>query len=344
MPRIENLFARAVRPCVPCNCHALGNDLDRIDIALDRHRRKRKPPRHAVTVAIERDRLILVCLRFLVDTCIEAMLRQREGCLAIPLEAAADRFALTARRAIAIGFAAPQKIGVQLVEVFGHRNRRCPASLQVLHAVLHARLLVTTSRHAKQRLEVVVAGKRGVAVVQLPPTSLEDLRRHRLGVVPPDFPRHAPEKLEGGLHPVQNRFGPLCRQGHHERAIRIRPRQQQDGNLSPAIGKVDVDVAEIHFDPLAWIVRKWNERLTPVATVLGHVTPHLVVAAGVALFDQTTKNLHRRMTLLPRLMLVGLENLLDPRLEPAQLRRFGRFPARVRLRLGLLDRLPHFSP
>ncbi len=344
MPRIENLFARAVRPQVPRNGHALRDDLDRIDVALDRHRGKRKPSRHAVTVAVQRDRLILVRLRFLVDTRIEAMLRQRKSRLAISLEAAPDRFALTACRATAIVFAAPQEIGVQFAEVFGLGDRRCPASLKILHAVLHARLLVAASWHAKQRLEVVVAGKRGVAIVQLPPTPFEDLRRHRLGVVPPDFPRHATEELEGGLHPVQNRFGPLGRQGHHERAIGIRPCQQQHGNLSATVGKVDVDVAEIDFDPLARIVRKRNERLTPAAAILRHVTPYLIVAARVALFGQTTKDLHRRMTLFRRLVLVAFENLINPRLEPAQLRRFGRSSARVRPRLGLLDHLPHFSP
>ena len=344
MPWFEHLIARSVRPHVSRHHLALGDDLDRVDVALDRECGKRKTSRHAVTVAVEGHRLILVDLRFLPDARVETMFGQCESRLVIEFKTMADRFALAADDAIAIGFAAPQQIGVEFVKVLNLGNRSCPTLLQILHAVFRIGFFVAASRHAKQRLEVIMAGKRGVAVVQFTSTSREDLRRHGFGVVPPCFTRYTIEKLKSGLHAVQNRFGPFRRQSNSERAIRICPRQHQHGNLSSSVGKVDVDVTVVDFESLTRIMHKRDESLPPSATPLAHITPHLIVATPVTLFDQTTKDLLRRMPLFPRLLLVVFENLIDSRMEVAKFRRPWRLRACVRLGLGLIDHLPHLPP
>jgi hypothetical protein len=189
-----------------------------------------------------------------------------------------------------------------------------------------------------------MAGKRGVAVVKFSLAARQDLRCHRFGVVPPDFTRHTSIEFKGGLHPVQNRFGSFRRQGYSERAIRICPRQHQHGNLPSPVGKVDVDVAKIDLDSLARIVHKRDECLPPNASFLAHISPHLIIAAPIALFDQTAKNLLCRMTLLPRLLLVVFENLIDSRVKVAKFGRSWRLLARVRPGLGLVDHLPYLPP
>jgi hypothetical protein len=71
MQRIEHFFAVAVAPPVRGNHLAVGHDLDVINVALHGHRTERPPPRHTVTVAVERRRLVFVHLAGLEHTGIE---------------------------------------------------------------------------------------------------------------------------------------------------------------------------------------------------------------------------------------------------------------------------------
>jgi hypothetical protein len=71
MQRIEHFFAVTVAPCVRGNNLAVGHDLDVIDVALHGHRTERPPPRHTITVAVERRRLVFVYLAGLEHTGVE---------------------------------------------------------------------------------------------------------------------------------------------------------------------------------------------------------------------------------------------------------------------------------
>lgn len=58
----------------------------------------------------------------------------------------------------------------------------------------------------------------------------------------------------------------------------------QNRNLATTIGKVHVDVTEIGFGSLSWIMAKGDERFPLAPTPLGHVTPHLVVPTKISIF------------------------------------------------------------
>jgi Fe2+ transport system protein FeoA len=129
MPWFKHLLARAIRPRVSRHHLSLGDNLDRVDVSFHRQCGKRESSRYAVTVAVEGYHLKLVDLCFLPDASIEAMLGQREGRTSIMFETNANRFALATDDAIAIGFAAPQQIGVQFVEILDLGNRSRPTPL-----------------------------------------------------------------------------------------------------------------------------------------------------------------------------------------------------------------------
>lgn len=71
MLRIEALLVRAIRPWVPGDHLAVGDDLDVLHVALDRHRPEGGRARRAVAVVVEAYRLVLVHLGRLEDARIE---------------------------------------------------------------------------------------------------------------------------------------------------------------------------------------------------------------------------------------------------------------------------------
>jgi hypothetical protein len=113
--------------------------------------------------------------------------------------------------------------------------------------------------------------------------------------------------------------------------MRIRPGDEQHGHLLSALGKIDVDVPEIGFGPLARPVAQWDERLAAVVTYASHIAAHLIVAAQVTLFVlQTTKDLHGGVALLGRRLLVIAKNGFDERMKLPQLGRRIRVTPTVR--------------
>lgn len=281
--------------------------------------------------------LVLVDLGRLINAGVKACGRQRPGPLAIAFEALADGFGVFTRGASLVLQTARTQVGVEVGQVLLLRHRRGPAPLQRLDTILHVRLLVAPSWHAKQRLEHVMAGQSLVTRMQLPLPAAEDRRRHCLGIVPPNFARHTAEEIEPLHHAFQDRFGSFAWQGDSERTIRVRPYQQQHGNLLTAVGKVDVDVAEVRFQPLPWIMRQRNKRLDVSALCFANVTAHGIVTATVtALIAQAFKDTLARVPLLGRRLFIVGKNLLDDRIKITKLacRRFAEPGIRPRFGVG----------
>jgi hypothetical protein len=67
----------------------------------------------------------------------------------------------------------------------------------VANAALDVALLLWPTHQAEQRREGIVADQDLVTLVQAPLAAGEQLRRHRLGIVPPQFVGHTAEKGEG---------------------------------------------------------------------------------------------------------------------------------------------------
>jgi len=221
MQRIENLVAVGIAANVRGHDLIVVYDLNAIDVALDRHGLESNVPRDAVRHVVEACELVLVDFRRLSNAGVEAVLWQGRRLPPVVLEPFADRALRVARRARSIVPAALPQVGVEFGQIAHARNRCAPASLQRLHAILDNRLFVAAGRHAEQRFEHVVACQGRVARVRCSVAAAEQLDRHRLGVVPPDFSRNAIEKFERLHHAFQNRFGPLGRQGDCKRRVGI---------------------------------------------------------------------------------------------------------------------------
>ena len=90
-----------------------------------------------------------------------------------------------------------------------------------------------------------------------------------------DFPRTlrlASEEREGLDRPVQDRLGPLRGQRDGQRRVRVTPGDDQDWNLPPTVGVVDVDMPEVGLGPCPRPVLQRNERLAAIEPLLLEVT------------------------------------------------------------------------
>jgi len=320
-----------------------ADDLHAIHIPFDPHRLERTKTRHAVAIAVESHRLILVHCARPVDARIHRVLGNSQSHRAILLEPLSDGLCLPMNAPLPLTKAAFPQIGVELIQVPHLRHWGCPPPLQVEHSVLNTRLPVPPSGHAEQGLECVVAGQGGVGLVHLTVATLENLAHHRLGVVPPDFSRHAPEELESRHHPRQHGFDPLRRRSLGESIIRVGPRHQEHRYPAPPLRQVHRNAPEVRFQPLTGIMAERNVCLPLALPAFLHIPTNGVVRALIPLLvPQPSVDLHRRVALFPWRLLVGREDLLDQRFEATQLRSGSRLAPRVGPRLGLLQGLTHF--
>jgi hypothetical protein len=208
------------------------------------------------------------------------------------------------------------EVGIQFVEVFDLRHGRCPILLQELHTTFDARLLLRPPHQAEQWLEIVMACQSKVTLVDLPAAAFKQMRHHRLGIVPPDFARHAFEEVESLDQAVQNRFGSLGRQGQGKWAIRVTPSHHQNRHLSSAVAEVNVDVTEVGLKTLPWIMVQWNKGLAVLPFLGTHVAPDALVTTAITmLLLQPPPQLLRGVPLLGRRLLIGSEDGVDNRLE-----------------------------
>ncbi len=129
-----------------------------------------------------------------------------------------------------------------------------------------------------------MAGQLGVAGMVPALASLEDERGNGPGVVPPDLLEDAAEELEGPDHAFEDRLRALEVESQNEGSVRVGPGRDQEGNLPPAIGEIDVDVAKIGLEALAWQVPQRNERLAMATSVLVHIALHLAVTSVVPVY------------------------------------------------------------
>ena len=58
-------------------------------------------------------------------------------------------------------------------------------------------------------------------------------------------------------------------------------RRDHHGHQQAAVGKIDVDVAEVTFKSLARVVGQRDKCLAVIASMLADVAPNLIVAPGV---------------------------------------------------------------
>ena len=160
------------------------------------------------------------------------------------------------------------------------------------------------------------------------------------GTQPKNFPGNRAKELEGSHHARQDRFGALTGQGQDKGVVGVGPDGDQEGDQASAGGEIDMDVAEIGFEPLAGGMSQGDEGLAVPPAVLPEVTLDLAVAAGVAVFGaQAAKHPHGGVPLFGRSVLVVGQDLVDDGMQGSQ-DGCGSVPGlRVRNRLGLVQDL-----
>ena len=171
----------------------------------------------------------------------------------------------------------------------------------------------------------------------------EDQRGDRFGVVPPDLLGNGAKELEGGDHAMEDRFGALARQGDHEGSVRVGPGGDEEGDLPPTVGEVDVNVTEVGLEALAGEMPQGDEGLTVRAVVLAEIAPHLAVTAVVSvLVTEAAKDLRCGMPLLGGSILVVGQDLVDDGLKRPQHGRVSISGLRTGLRMleDIPDRVP----
>jgi hypothetical protein len=229
-------------------------------------------------------------------------------------------------------------VAVQLGQVLHLRHGRSPVALQVPHTPFNVGLLLGSAHQAKQRREGIVAGQGLVAVVQLPLAAGEELRGHRLGVVPPELARHAAEEAESLDQAVQDRHGPFGRQSDREGAVGIAPSDQQHRHQSAPLGEIHVDVAVVGFQALARVVVERDKGLTLAAPAAHEVQPDALVTAVVAMLGlEAAMDLGSSVPLLGWGLGVGVQDGVNDRLEAIKKR--GQRPTLVGFGLGVCEDL-----
>ena len=109
------------------------------------------------------------------------------------------------------------------------------------------------------------------------------------------------EELEGGDHAFEDGLGAFEGQRENEGIVRVGPGGDEEGDGPAALGEVDVDVAEIGFEPMARKMGQRNEGFLVPAAMLQEIALHLAVAAAVAVFiAKPTKHLRGGVPLLGR--------------------------------------------
>ena len=306
MSRIKTIFVGGIASLVPSDGLISDHDLDVMDVGFHRGCLEGERAGHAVAVVVAGDRLVLVHRTRIADASIEATRGQRDRGSALLLKARADRFALPRGHPRQILLTTFAEVRVQLGHVAHLRNGRGPASLQILDAILHMRLLVAARRHAEQRIEIVMAGQGLIPRMQRPLPPRQNGRGHGGRIVPPQLARHAAKKLESLHHAVQDGFAPFGRQRDRKRTIRMCPGHQQHVHQTATVREVDVDVPKVGFGPLARSMVQREKRFPFADAVRADVAANLIIAARVSVLDKASKELCRRMTLLGRCRQVGL--------------------------------------
>src|SRR5207244_10486458 len=114
------------------------------------------------------------------------------------------------------------------------------------------------------------------------------------GVVPPDLLGHAAEELKRRDHAFEDRLRALEGERQHKRGIRVGPGRNQEGDQASTVGKVDVDMAEISFEPPSRKMPQGNERFLVLASMLEDIALHLRVTTAVTvLVAEATEHLRR---------------------------------------------------
>jgi hypothetical protein len=321
--RVEDHLALPETSRVRRHDLAARGDRDPVDVALDCDLLEREGARGAVTAAVEGDGLILVDRDRRADHAgIEPVPGYRRGRGEVLGQAILDRERPEERLhdPLAFGLAAIAKDFVQFTEVGRPGHRRGESLLHGLDRPFGVGLLIAATGHAEARLEDVVTGQRRVAGMTSALAAQEDQRRDGPRVIPPNFLGDGAEELEGGDHPLEDRFGALERRRQHEGGVGVGPGRHQERHESASVGEVDVDVPEVGLEAPARPVPQRKERLLISTLFPEEMALDLGIAALVAAFvAEATIDLGGGVALLRRGSAVVDEDLVDEGLEGAEL-------------------------
>jgi hypothetical protein len=128
----------------------------------------------------------------------------------------------------------------------------------------------------------------------------EDACDRQPGIVIQDRLRHAAEKGESGIVPVEKGLGPLGRVGLEETGIRVRQVEAEEVDLLPHAADYRHRFAKVGLGMTGRVGQRYEHFLCP-GTMLVHIGLHGRVAAGIAVLGaQALENTLGRVPLLQR--------------------------------------------
>lgn len=214
----------------------------------------------------------------------------------------------------------------------------------IAHQGLDVPLLVGPADPAEVGLEEVVALESLEGVGERPPPAFGDLGDGDLQVVVADPTRNSAEEGEGPDVTLEEGLGALAWEGPDEDRIGIRQGHDEQGDLGRPAIEMDLGLTEIDLGPARWMGQRDED--------LGGSSPggdddelDGGQATFVAIFvTEAVEDSDGGVTLLPRGLLVGLEDLMDDGKEGIELGpRPWRGPA-VSGRLGVAQNLLECVP
>jgi hypothetical protein len=316
MLRLHELLSPIVAAVVPGNHRPLGDNIQMMHVPLDRHRLKGPPPRHGIAIVVKAHGLVFIHDGRGDDMGIERSGWQGQGDRLLPLKALADRLPLPGPLLIQKPQTTGPQMGIQLIIVLDPGNRGGPIPLQIIHPVLHIRLLVAASRQTKERFKTVVTGQGSVPLLEATLSAAEYLLGHGLGIIPPDLPGDTPEKRKSLNHPGQHRLDPLGGGRQSKTESRKAPGDDKYRNPLPTLRKINIDMTKVGFQPSTRSMSQGDKGLPLPAAPAGHIAADLIVAAQVSLFvPQTPVNPGRRMPLFAGSRFILGKNLVNDPLE-----------------------------
>ena len=117
---------------------------------------------------------------------------------------------------------------------------------------------------------------------------------------------------------MEDRFGALARQGDHEGSVRVGPGGDEEGDLPPTVGEVDVNVTEVGLEALAGEMSQGDEGLTVRAVVLAEIALHLAVTAVDPCSSRRRRQTSLRYAAAWGSILVVGQDLVDDGLKRSQ--------------------------
>ena len=285
MQRVEDELLALIGARVPGDDRRPAGDHHLLDIAPHQHRAVAIGGRHRVVVAVvAHQRQCRDPGRFAVAGLIGGWWSRLQG-RQIAHQPLADALVMAANPVIQPLQTALFEMCIERGEAGRDRNRHQEVAPGIADQALDFALVVALARPAEAVQEQVMRLQLGKGARALARAVAEDACDRQPGIVVQDRLRHAAEKGEGGIVPVQKGLGALGRVGFDEAGIRVGQVEAEEVDRLPDAADHRHCLAEVGLGMAGRVGQRHKHLLGP-GTLLAHIVLHDRVAAGIAVLGR----------------------------------------------------------